>query len=159
MALRLNVSCSYYRLKFTLEQAMKAQRGSRVQMYSFFNHGARWGGWSTPRPGHFTSGKETRYPLCRGLCGPQGRSVPVPDISPPTGIQFPYRSDRSELLYWPRSPCPRSPNNVNRRLFSDLLVYHGPPDNIPPVYEAGLSAERLYHKTSTLASTVHVSSV
>ena len=28
---------------------------------------------------------------------------------------------------------------------------------IPPVYEAGLSTERLYHKTFTLASTVQVS--
>ena len=35
---------------------------------------------------------------------------------------------------------------------SDPLVYYGPPDNnIPPVYEAGLSTERLHHKTSTLA--------
>jgi hypothetical protein len=28
---------------------------------------------------------------------------------------------------------------------------------IPPVYEAGLSTERLYHKTPTLASTVQAS--
>ena len=31
-------------------------------------------GWSTPRPGCFTSGKETRYPLYWRLGGPQGRS-------------------------------------------------------------------------------------
>lgn len=44
--------------------------------------------------------------------------------------------------------------------FSDPLVYYGPPDtNIPPVYVAGLPTERLYHKTSTLASTVQISSV
>ena len=30
-------------------------------------------GWSTPRPGRFTSGKETRQPLYRRLGGPQGR--------------------------------------------------------------------------------------
>ena len=38
--------------KFTLEQAMKAQSGSRDITYSFFNLGARWG-WvvnATPRP-------------------------------------------------------------------------------------------------------------
>jgi hypothetical protein len=35
------------------------------------------GGWSTPRPGHFTPGKETRYPLYRRLGGPQGRSGPA----------------------------------------------------------------------------------
>jgi hypothetical protein len=45
-------------------------------------------------------------------------------------------------------------------VFSDPFVYYGSPDNnIPPVYEAGLSTERLYHKTSTLASKVQVSSV
>ena len=40
------------------------------------------GGSLTPRPGKFTSGKETRYPLCRRLGGPQGRlhrdSIPGP---------------------------------------------------------------------------------
>ena len=39
----------------------------------FFNFGARWGGWSTPRSGRFTAGKETPYPLYRRLGGPQGR--------------------------------------------------------------------------------------
>ena len=29
-------------LKFTLEQATKAQRGIRVWLYSFFNLGAKW---------------------------------------------------------------------------------------------------------------------
>jgi hypothetical protein len=31
--------------KFTLEQATKAQRGSELDLYSFFNFSARWGGW------------------------------------------------------------------------------------------------------------------
>ena len=34
------------KVKFTLERAKKAQRGRvEVQLYSFFNLGARWGGW------------------------------------------------------------------------------------------------------------------
>jgi hypothetical protein len=37
------------------------------------------GGWSTPRPGRFTPGKETWY----SLGGPQGRSGRVRKISPP----------------------------------------------------------------------------
>jgi hypothetical protein len=40
------------KVKLTLEQAMKAQRGSRDIFYSFFNLGIRWG-WvvnATPRP-------------------------------------------------------------------------------------------------------------
>ena len=44
------------------------------------------GGWSTPRPGRFTPGKETRYPLYRRLGGPQGRSGRVLKISPPPGF-------------------------------------------------------------------------
>ena len=32
--------------------------GIQVYLYSSFNLYARWGGWSTPRPGRFTAGKE-----------------------------------------------------------------------------------------------------
>jgi len=31
------------------------------------------GGWSTPRPGRFTTGKKTQYTLYRRQGGPQGR--------------------------------------------------------------------------------------
>ena len=64
------------KVKFTLEQATKSQRGSRgivltyLLTYSFFNLDARWGGWSAPRSGRFTPGKETRYSLYRRLGGP-----------------------------------------------------------------------------------------
>jgi rRNA maturation protein Nop10 len=44
------------------------------------------GEWSTPRPGRFTPGKETRYPLYRRLCGPQRRSGRLRKISPSPGI-------------------------------------------------------------------------
>jgi hypothetical protein len=62
---------------------MKAQRGSKVESYAFFNLGARWG-WvvnATPRP-LYPPGK-TRYPVSRRLDGPQGRSGRVRKISPP----------------------------------------------------------------------------
>jgi len=49
---------------------------------TFFNIGAKWGGWSTPRSG----GKESLYPLCRGLSEPQGRFGGVGNISLPTGF-------------------------------------------------------------------------
>jgi len=42
--------------------------------YSFFNLGARWGGWPTPRPGPFNPPSNTRYPLYRRVGGPQGWS-------------------------------------------------------------------------------------
>jgi len=44
------------------------------------------GKWTTRRPGCFNVGKGARYPLCRRLGGPQGRSGQVRKISPPPGI-------------------------------------------------------------------------
>jgi hypothetical protein len=44
------------------------------------------GGWSTPRPGRFTPGKETRYTLYRRLGGPHGRSGRLRKIPPPPGF-------------------------------------------------------------------------
>jgi hypothetical protein len=38
------------RLKFTLEQTMKAQRRSTGIPYSFFNLDARWGRWFKDKP-------------------------------------------------------------------------------------------------------------
>jgi hypothetical protein len=43
-------------------------------------------GWSTPRPGRFTPGKETLYSLYGRLGGPQGRSGRLQKISPPPGF-------------------------------------------------------------------------
>jgi hypothetical protein len=43
-------------------------------------------GWSTPRPGRFTPGKENRYPLYKRLGGAQGRSKRVRKISPQPGF-------------------------------------------------------------------------
>ena len=48
------------------------------------------GGWSAPRPGRFTPGKETLYPLYRRLGGPRagldgcGKSRPPPGFDPLT---------------------------------------------------------------------------
>ena len=61
------------KVKVTLQQATKSQRGVEVQLCSFLNLGARCG-WLTPRPGRLTPGKETQYPLYRRLGGLQGRS-------------------------------------------------------------------------------------
>ena len=44
------------------------------------------GGWSTPRPGRFTPGKETRYPFYGRLSRRQVRSGRVRKISPPLGF-------------------------------------------------------------------------
>jgi hypothetical protein len=54
-------------------------------------------------------GKETMYPLYRGLGWPQGRYGRVRKISPPTGIRSPGRPARSEALYWLSYPGPLYP--------------------------------------------------
>jgi hypothetical protein len=75
------------KVKFTLAQATKARVGGGLEanLYSFFNLGAREGGWSTPRPGRLTPRKDP-VPINRRLGGPQGRSGWVRKISPPPGF-------------------------------------------------------------------------
>jgi hypothetical protein len=36
-----------------LERVITSQREVEIYLYYFFNLGARWGGWSTPRPGRY----------------------------------------------------------------------------------------------------------
>ena len=74
------------KLKFIPEHSTKAQRGSRGIAVLFFNLGARWGGWSTSRPGRSLPPGKTRYPLYRRLVGTQSRSGRVREISPPPGF-------------------------------------------------------------------------
>jgi len=70
------------KVKFTLEQAMKTQKGSRGIAVLFFS--LTWtpdgGGWSVPRPGRFKAGKDRR------LGRPQSRSRRVRKISAPSGF-------------------------------------------------------------------------
>jgi hypothetical protein len=76
---------------FVLEQAMKAQRGSRSKRYSFFNFSNGWCGCLMPRPGHITPRKETGYPFDRRLGRTQGGSGRLWTLwqSSPVGYQKP----------------------------------------------------------------------
>jgi hypothetical protein len=58
------------------------REGVEVQLYSCFNLGARWGGWSHHAPTALPPGKN-RYLLYRGLGGPQGRYGRVRKTSGP----------------------------------------------------------------------------
>jgi hypothetical protein len=60
--------------------------GEQRYHYSFFDLGARCG-WSSPRPGSFTPGKDTRYPLHRRLVGSQGLSERGSENLASTGIR------------------------------------------------------------------------
>jgi len=48
------------KVKYMLPQnrPRRPRGGVEAKLYSFFDLGARWGGWSTPRPGQFTPGKD-----------------------------------------------------------------------------------------------------
>jgi len=72
--------------------------GAEVYLYSFFNLGARCGGWSTPRPGRFTSRKDP-VPIVYEA-GWTSESVWAGSKNlTPTGIRSPDRPARSESLY------------------------------------------------------------
>jgi hypothetical protein len=91
--LRLN------KIKFTQEQTMKAQGGSRgfsstLSLTSALGEG----GCSMPHPGRFTPTKETRYLIAQEAGGSQGKSGRVRKISPHGGIRFPDLPARNESL-------------------------------------------------------------
>ena len=77
------------KVKFTLKQATKAQRGSRC-IALLFNLGARWGGWSKPRPGRFTPRERPGTHCIGGWVGLRavldgcGKSRPPPEFDPRT---------------------------------------------------------------------------
>ena len=64
------------------------------------------GGYITPRPGRFTPGKETRYPLYRRLGGSRGPSGLLRKMSPRTGIRSPDRQARIKSLYPEKEDIP-----------------------------------------------------
>ena len=68
---------------------LQAQRGEEVQLYSFFNHGIRWGRMVRHTPAT-SLGEKTHYPLYRRLDGPHSCSeqmqkyLPLPGFDPQT---------------------------------------------------------------------------
>ena len=93
---KLNYWCMK-RSTFALKQAKRAQRGSRcissaLPLASAVDRGVGRVVNATPRSLTFIPGRETRYPLYRGLGGPQGRSGRERKISPPQG--FDPRTDQ-----------------------------------------------------------------
>ena len=91
---------AYVKVKeFTLKQVMQAQKGVEVELYSFFNLGARWG-WvvnATRRP---------LYPweICPMPIGQKAGCAPEPvwmgaENLSPTAIRFSDRSARGKSLY------------------------------------------------------------
>ena len=74
------------KVKVTLEQVTKVQRGSRCIALLFLQPRLYMGvGGQRHAPAALSPGK-TRYPLYRRLGAPQGRSGRVREISPPPGF-------------------------------------------------------------------------
>jgi hypothetical protein len=98
---------------------MKAQRYSSTFSLTSTLDGD---GWSTQRPGRFTTGKVARFQLSSRLGGPQGRSGRVRKISPlrPNGIRSPDRPARSKsLLRYPGPPFAVTYRPINARCVSE----------------------------------------
>jgi len=83
-----------------------------VYFCSFFNLGARWGGWSTPCPGRNLPPGKTQYQLCRRLDGLQGRSGRMRKISSPKG--FDPQTFQSVVLYLLSYPGPPNGRSMAR---------------------------------------------
>jgi hypothetical protein len=92
------------------------------------HEGQDGGGWSTPRLGRFTPGKETRYPLYRKLGGPQGRSGRVRKISPPTGMFFVHVS----FSFFPFCPFYSLCSLISSVLMPLISLQHTTHASMPP---------------------------
>jgi hypothetical protein len=80
------------------------------------------GGWSTPRPGRFTSGKETRNPLYRRLGGPLGPAWTGVINLAPTGIRFPDCPTHNESPYQLRYPGSQNKNAYGNNYAAFTLI-------------------------------------
>jgi hypothetical protein len=63
--------------------------GVEISLYSFFNLGPKWGGWSTPRSGRFTHGKDPAHILSEAGWAPGSVWTGAENLTPPTGIRSP----------------------------------------------------------------------
>ena len=85
-------------VKFNREQSTKPRRGLKAYLYSFFNRGARWGGWTTPRSGRFTPRKDTVCIVQEAVWAPGPVWTGAENLAP-TGIRSPDPPTHSESLY------------------------------------------------------------
>ena len=83
----LQLMVKMWNIMFTLEQTMKAQRGSRGLALLSLTLVLDLGGWLMPHSCCFTPRRETCYPLHRKLSGPQSWSAWMQKVLPPTRIQ------------------------------------------------------------------------
>jgi len=80
-------------------------------------------GWLTPRLGHFTPGKDNRYPLYSRLGGPPGQVWAVAENLANTGIRSPDLPAPSESFYRLNYSGP-SPLSVEKVGVVNCFVFH-----------------------------------
>jgi len=98
-------------VKFILERATNALRGSRCSYTLSLTSALKGGGWSTPRPGRLIPGKDP-VPIVRKSGWSQGPGWMGAENLTPTGFRFPYHPACNESLYrlsYPGSPPPPPP--------------------------------------------------
>jgi len=116
-----------------------------MYLYTFFNFGARIGGYPSPRPGRFITKKETRYPLfwtLNGSLGPSGVHLFFLNFGtriggwsmPRPGRLFSNKETRYPLYWTLNGPLGR--NGVPKYSHISTLVKVGSqcnnPANLPP---------------------------
>ena len=83
---------------FPLQARLWPREWVELKLYSSMTTALEGGEWSAARPGRTLPLGKTRYPLYRGLGGPQGQSGWVENLAP-TGIWSPDHPACSQLLY------------------------------------------------------------
>jgi hypothetical protein len=102
--LRATLSVGEVKVNVPLTEPMAQRRGRGKAV--LLDHGTRRGGWSAPRPGRFTPGKDP-VPIVQEVGWAPGPVRTCAKNLAPTGIRSPDRPSRSQSQYrlsYPGSP-------------------------------------------------------
>ena len=117
------------KVEFILEQATKAQNRGIALLFLYI--GFRWGGWSTPRLGRFTPGKDP-VPIVLEAGWDPGPVWRGAENLASTGIRSPDRPACRESLHRLKQPGPRTMRDLRRNgglrvksceVFRSVMVY------------------------------------
>ena len=87
-----------WKISSPYNRSRRPREGVEVQLYSFLNLGARWGGWSTPRPGRFTP-EQYPVPIVQEAKWAPGPVWADAENLAPTGIRSSDRPACRQPLY------------------------------------------------------------
>ena len=134
LSIRSSVLCDFCATLYTWRKVKQKKVNSpwmsrgevELWLYSFFNLGARRGGWSTPRSRLLYPWERDPVPIVQEIEWATGPVWTSAESLTPTGIRSPDRPARSKSLYWLGHPDPHhwQYHSVTSKLFStvDLRV-------------------------------------